>query len=455
MFPAWIKSWKFLALAYLLLRFCFGGAYIFFYENVKNKEGDTFAYWETAKQIKHTYYHNKEALHFILKDLWSGDKWIYSGRSLREFKKPEEPDWKNAEKRKEKYYKTRLALRSYLKNICFGNPVIYDELLLTDLRKIEGYRELVEPYWLEELLNKKQVQYAAIYNPSVFRNSLLFVPVAFLGIENYYFATFILIFISSLWMLFLLKKLIPPGNLWLWIPFVEPNIMFWSVGISKELFLFPAFWTLILMLFIKPPSKFAEFLSVLFSLLLLFGIKPYLLIILPFAVLYHIFSVKNRLIRYSLLLLGAFFFWKQTWIYPIGVLEEIRFTYLYSELQGGTLLPSLGEYEISFTELLQILPKAFYNSFLAPAFYDFGSKRLFSIYQSVFIFFLLVFFIRHFREKIPKISRRNVFLLASSLVLGLIIGFSTPNLGTIVRYRIFHFSLFLYVFFSCVLKNRF
>ncbi len=440
------KSWKYFITAYFLLRFAFGGAYIFFYENIKNKEGDTFVYWEAAKELKKIYQERKDALHFPLKDLFFGDKWLWQGEELRKFKKKEEKNWENAFQRRRSYYQQQFRLSQI--NIPVYKWDYYDEFAVNDYRKILKNRELKEPRWLAELLGEKYAFYSPVYNPAAFRTTLLLIPLAFLGIESYHLATFFLLLLSAFWMIFLIRKINRINYFWIWPAFIEPNILFWTSGISKELFLFPAFWTAIVFFFLKPPNKFYEFILLFVSLGLLFGIKPYLLIILPFAVLYGIVSIKNTKLRYAILSVAAmllllnlntFMIWTE------NLFREMRFIYFYAVQEGGTLLPSLGEYEISIYGFLKILPKAFYNSFLAPAFYDFGSKRLFSVYQSLLICFIMFFLFRAFRFRNFSFSRKSLFLLTISLVLGIIIGLSTPNSGTLLRYRIFHFSLFLFV----------
>jgi hypothetical protein len=90
----------------------------------------------------------------------------------------------------------------------------------------------------------------------------------------------------------------------------------------------------------------------------------------------------------------------------------------------------------SAIQLIKNIPQALTNSVLRPYPNDPGSKLKFISFMEVWLIFLFLGFTIYFRKKLNPNEKYVVFtLLVFSLVLSLLIGWTTPVLGAITRYR--------------------
>jgi hypothetical protein len=102
----------------------------------------------------------------------------------------------------------------------------------------------------------------------------------------------------------------------------------------------------------------------------------------------------------------------------------------------GTTDVALNQLNPNFTSFLYNLPQAFNHSFLRPYLFEFKSisVNLTAIEILIFEFlFLLFFFYR--KKNSNTLHWFNVFGISVVLHLFLIIGYTIPNIGAIVRYR--------------------
>ena len=102
-----------------------------------------------------------------------------------------------------------------------------------------------------------------------------------------------------------------------------------------------------------------------------------------------------------------------------------------------------------FGQLLKNIPEAVSNAAFRPTFWDPGGKlKIVSFLETIGLFVLLAFGL-WYNRKYRSVEEKNilVFLVTFSLVLLVLVGWTTPVLGAIVRYRMpAYLTLFLIAF---------
>jgi len=108
----------------------------------------------------------------------------------------------------------------------------------------------------------------------------------------------------------------------------------------------------------------------------------------------------------------------------------------YRQLHGKTILP-LGQLDGSWVTYIKVLPQAFSNSFLRPFPWEAkGALQLFFSGSHLLFWFLLLFAVFRCRHQLLSLAKSPAIgsLLIFSVSLYLIIGFTVPYPGAIVRY---------------------
>jgi hypothetical protein len=124
-----------------------------------------------------------------------------------------------------------------------------------------------------------------------------------------------------------------------------------------------------------------------------------------------------------------------------------------------TQIPSTSYYEVtpiknSSKQLMLNIPAAFVNVIIRPYFWDNGNKlKVFAFLQNIILIIFLFFcFLR--RRKLKNNEKWLLFiLLISSIFITLLIGWTTPIFGAIVRYKI-PIDLFIIVASFILLKSK-
>lgn len=260
------------------------------------------------------------------------------------------------------------------------------------------------------------------------------------------------------------KKNPDKRKLWLLFIFCFPPLIFWTSGIRKDGLCFAIVCGLIYQLYIlfEKDSSAKNILFALILFILLFLFRNYTaLSFVPVTIAYY-FSMKNK--RFSLLIFtliiaccGAGFFLTtflpDNFNLPLKMAERQQsFLQLSgkSYLQTGLLTGNISSY-------LKVLPQALNHVFIRPYIYEAkGLLYIFSFCEVAFFCVLLIRLIIKPEYQIrKKINDPFILSLMSIAFLNyLIIGYTVPFLGAIVRYKAPFEILFLliFLFFS---KSRF
>jgi hypothetical protein len=106
-----------------------------------------------------------------------------------------------------------------------------------------------------------------------------------------------------------------------------------------------------------------------------------------------------------------------------------------------------------FGQLIKNIPEALFNAAFRPTFWDPGGKlKIPSFLETIVLFLLLAFGLWYNRKnRTPEEKNILVFLITFSLVLLVLIGWTTPVLGAVVRYRM---PAYLAVFLIAFIGSR-
>lgn len=252
--------------------------------------------------------------------------------------------------------------------------------------------------------------------------------------------------------------------------FLIPSVIFWGSGVLKEGILLFGMGLLIYNLhkILNRNYSFYVFIAVIFSMVLLFYTKFYIIsILLPLLIAFgwvyktkHFLYLKYGAILFSfgILALNLHHVFPEFNILEILTRKQHDFFGLAKEFEAGSTI-SLPSLEPNISGFLYVLPKALFNTFFRPHFFDVSNPFiLLSLLENILMFGFAVVAIvfSSFKEE-----KMNVFVFSLLFVLltYALIGITTPVLGAIVRYKVpalpFYFLIFILILDKEKLINRF
>lgn len=225
------------------------------------------------------------------------------------------------------------------------------------------------------------------------------------------------------------------------IVFCIPSVLFWSSGMLKE--------TLILMglgllgYAYTERTRMADWASVsllLLSLLLFLFIKPYVLLgVVLSAFAYWLFKQENKKqlsLAIAVISAAILFFWGNDWANQL-ILKRNEFITLSEHTNTQSLLHSDIIPRKGLVELLKITPSAVFAVLLEPSIVHLKTiKDLPFCLENIFFLLALAFLvIRYFEFKSTKLAI-SAALLMFAVTQFMIIGWTVPVSGAIVRYKV-------------------
>jgi len=245
-------------------------------------------------------------------------------------------------------------------------------------------------------------------------------------------------------------------KLWLLFIFYFPPLLFWSSGLRKDGICFSVFCGLIYQLYYLFEVKFSarRLLYFLCLFFLLFLIRNYVaLCFIPVTIAYALIKQNKRhsFFKFSVILLfsGVMFF--LTSFLPDGFnlpLKMAERQHAFLKLTGNSYLP-INVLQGNVYSYTMIFPQAINHVFVRPYYYEArGMLDLFSFLELLFFFFVAIRAIIkpsiNFKKLINDPLLLSVFAIA--LLNYIIIGYTVPFLGAIVRYKSLFEILLILVF---------
>lgn len=241
------------------------------------------------------------------------------------------------------------------------------------------------------------------------------------------------------------KKYPEKKNLWLIFIFYFPPILFWTSGIRKDGLCFAILCGLIYQLYLIFENKISakRILYFAFLFMLLFLIRNYIaLTFVPviIACFFYRHKKKNAVLIFSSVLgFCAISFFISSFLHngfnlPLKMAERQQ---AFLELQGNSYLVT-GKLDGSFSSYIKVLPQALNHVFIRPYISEAkGLLYIFSFLDIAFFFFILI---RLFFK--PQVNYKTLIsdpfilsLIIIALLNYIIIGYTVPFLGAIVRYK--------------------
>ncbi|WP_462251416.1 hypothetical protein [Ekhidna sp.] len=246
-----------------------------------------------------------------------------------------------------------------------------------------------------------------------------------------------------------------------------PSVVFWSSGILKDTVSFSALVlsiVLVVKLYRNQRLLFIDLILLIFSLILLFKIKHYLLItvlifssILIFSILLR--KIKTRLKWPLAITVLAIILISTQFIHPYLRVDRIAQTiYENNEAIASQTSPEnriiVLENE-SFMSLINKVPISIYTGLLRPSILDSTSSlgwvhRIENFILTVLIFLSLMLIIKEKHEFDLPLLFSSIFCI---VLLGTLLPLTSPNFGTLVRYKNAYFPFILLI--SSILPYRY
>lgn len=291
-------------------------------------------------------------------------------------------------------------------------------------------------------------------------------PLMILAFRSYFLTTILVAWVTyeGLWRLYLMFVRYYPQLMWPMAVAVlfMPSTVFWGSGIMKDPFTMAAtglYVSLVDEVLVRRNFKFRAVAVGLLSAWLLLSLKPYIFLVLFPGTMYWVFNerirkLRNALVKFVLLpmALGLLTWGSFTVMTLLGdtlgkfSLEEalqtatVTSTYLRSDAVGGNNF-NIGEFEATWSGALGKFVPATLAGLFRPYLWDVANVvMLLSALENTF---LLVMFIRLlWRTKIiaflPVVFKDPLvaFCLLFSVAFGFMIGLTTSNFGSMVRFKI-------------------
>jgi hypothetical protein len=288
---------------------------------------------------------------------------------------------------------------------------------------------------------------------------------------NTYSSTAILFAVFSfngIWHMFLVfRDLYPKLEVKLgYACFFLPSLCFWGSGILKDSLLVGgigwAFYGFYNLFFVRK-RIFKSVLLLLMASLILFNVKPFVLVALfPPLLIWYIFikirTVKSNFGRtiYGPIIFGILFvlgftflsYFSKNTMFDITKAEEvtqnIKVTKDYllnvAKMQNGSAY-DIGDMDGSILNALSLAPSAIWVTFFRPYLWESRNVNMLlaALESSYFLFFTLYAVFKVGLGRALKIIWKDAFLLfcfTYSMFYGFIVGLSSANFGTLVRYKI-------------------
>ncbi len=243
--------------------------------------------------------------------------------------------------------------------------------------------------------------------------------------------------------------------------FMSPSTLFWGSGVLKEVILF-FLLGMFLKYLLKIYNQFSliNFVFLLVVLISFLWVKVYLmpaLIIYAFWILFNkyifINSKKATLISIFAASIGLIFCFQI--LFSIDVFEILRqkqFDFInYALRQKAGSFIVLQAFDGTFLSFIVNIPSSIYNTLCLPTMFQLSSAFMYLNFIENLIFLTLciymIFYFNRLNKELRMIAIGNLLFV---FALAIVIGFSTPVIGAIVRYKVPLIPFLLVTIVSCI-----
>ena len=244
---------------------------------------------------------------------------------------------------------------------------------------------------------------------------------------------------------------------------IYPSIVFWSSGIVKESLAVPCLFCMVaifLKLWHRPRIRWVDWIVLLLCGWISWRLKYYYTSIFlsvacaSLAVKYmndilQIRRVKSRVLMWMLIF--ALFTTAATLLHPNFSLQVLPHViadnyYAYEKADGAAII-TFDDFRPTWASMLKHAPKALVSGLFRPFLWEADSWIMLgaALENTILLAFSLWAFVRRPRVFAVKEPLLILALVAFVVLLGILLPLSTPNFGTLSRYRIGYLAFFVFV----------
>lgn len=277
--------------------------------------------------------------------------------------------------------------------------------------------------------------------------------VRLLSFGHYHVHTVFICFLCTIGLVALYKAFLPKlaghERAWAFALFALPSVLFWSSGVIKEALLFfgLGLFLLAVMDLLRNGARAWNLALLPFCIVLLFFLKFYVLLSLLPALCAYIWCVRTggrrSLLKFLLtyagfiaLGLNSDLFYRDFRILEVLWVKQRDFIGMASAANSGSLV-HVNELEPNVGSFLREAPHALYMTFLSPlTAWSNGALGILSALENILLLLLAGMALR-WRRAWSGVDKPLLYLcLGYCTLLALVIGWTTPVIGALVRYRV-------------------
>ena len=224
--------------------------------------------------------------------------------------------------------------------------------------------------------------------------------------------------------------------------FLLPSTLYFTSGVSKDLFVFAALCFFLHALYFSVVNSFTpkRILILLISFLLLFMIRNYIaILLLPCAFIFILcYKLKASAAKgFTVFFLLAFITiavmdYFQIKNNPLNLITKRQDAFINlgkanTDFKYDTLQPTLKSFAAA-------MPKSFRNVFLSPLPFEFKSKITLVYFAEILCYYLLLFAVIFHHKKNNHDKSFMIFTVVFSFILMMVIGYTITNFGALVPF---------------------
>ncbi len=326
-------------------------------------------------------------------------------------------------------------------DLLFNDPKEYFTNIFKYHHQNSGLLDITDSFW-NNLRSDLMIKLLSIFN--IFSRGNFFINTIFYNF---------LIFFGSISFYRIFIRLFPDKKMLLVVgSFFLPSLLYFSAGIHKDGLIFLGLGICCYNLFyiIKERFSFKHLLFLLGGLIIIFLLRNFVLITLIPAIIAWIIAEKNKkFILQTYFLVYLFFivlFFSIGRLHPALNLPQYVSTRQIAFIQIANLSQSainINPLYPHFRSFLNNSPQALNHTLMRPYLTEKFSLLYIPMAIEIFIYQFLFFIFLLFRSKNKKPDSFIYFCVFFSISMFLMIGYTIPIIGAIVRYRSIYFPLLL------------
>ena len=233
--------------------------------------------------------------------------------------------------------------------------------------------------------------------------------------------------------------------------FLVPSFLYWTSGLHKDGLTFLALSTIIYITYFRTARRHPvkSYLLLFTAVLLLFALRNHVLLVLLPAlicwVLARRFPLRRTVLFAGIYGFGIFFFFTARYLHPSldfpAIVAQKQKAFLGHKSGGSTV--TVHQLRPDATGFAQQLPQSAALVLFRPFATDVNKTIVLPAFVEVLLTWCCILLFLIFPVRKPRLRPFSLFLIAFTISMALMIGYTVNNLSAVVRYRAILFPLFI------------